>query len=230
MAKKQLTYFRIPNMKTKINLTILTISLISIALAGCATIIGGFSSTARSSGDGMGPSTIIESDATLSNDKFNALTVSNGSLNISSFVIANNLNVANSLTATKLKVRKETTIGGGFGVNNSSFYGVCSINGSVISNGSYFAKDIEFGGARMELTNKTKVIGDVISTNLNPTTIIIDHSIVKGNIGFANSNSVVILQNKGHLTGKLINGKIQDLTGGDNYEGDDDLPESAINQ
>lgn len=217
-------------MKKTLSPKTLTISIASIALVSCATIIGGGASTAHSSGNGMGPSTIIESDATLSNDKFNALTVGNGSLTISKFVIATNLNVANNLTSTKLTVRKETTVGGGFGANNSSFYGACSIGGSVISNGSYFAKDIEFGGARMELTNKTKVVGDVISTNLNPTTIIIDHSIVKGNIGFANSNSVVILQNKGHLTGKLINGKIQDLTGGDNYEGDDDLAESEIKQ
>ena len=45
---------------------------------------------------------------------------------------------------------------------------------------------------------------------------------IKGDIGFANPKSVVVIQNRGLVKGKVLNGEVRDLTGGDSYQGDDD--------
>lgn len=214
-------------MKNKLTL-LCSATFVSLLISGCATIIGGFASTAKTSGNGMGPATISEGDTTLQNDKFTSLSVYNGNLNIDHFLIANELHTTGNVSALKLTVKKTSSIGGFLQATDSSFYDSCKVSNNVIVNDSYFGTNIEFGGTNMELTNRSKVVGNIISTNPKPVTIIIDRSLVKGDIGFANSNSTVIIQNKGHVKGKVLNGKVQDLTGSDNYEGDDDMAESTV--
>ena len=190
-----------------------TFALISLLLSGvitsgCATIIGGFSSTAEASGDHMGPATISESSVTLQNDKFEALT-SESDLNASKLVIGEDLNVKGNANLTKVTVTNNTNIGGSLTSNDSTFKGSAKIIGNISTGDSYFAKGIEFAGTSLQLSNSSKVIGQIISSNPQAVTIIIDHSEVKGNIGFANSASKVILRNGGELKGTLLNGKLQ---------------------
>lgn len=207
----------------------LSILLTTITIMGCSTIIGGFTSTSRSSGSGMGPATIGYGDMTLSKDKFQALTIESGNLTVSDFTIKTKLNVDGNVSADHLTVNGNTIISNSLIAANSSFMGNCTATQNINSSKSYFAKNIEFGGTSLILEKRSKVIGDIISTSNQPVTIIIDHSLVKGIIGFVNPNSKVIIQNKGHLVGRVFNGTVQDLTGSDNYEGDDnDFAESDI--
>lgn len=201
----------------------------TLILSSCSTIIGGFTPTSKSAG-GIGPATIGNGDTTLNNDKFEALSIESGSLTINSVLILENLNVSNNVTATKLTVKGSSYIGGSLIDSNSSFNENCTVGNNISADKSYFAKNIEFAGTNLTLQNKSKVVGDIISTSTEPSTIVIDHSIVKGIIGFTNANSKVIIQNKGHLTGRVFNGKVEDLTGRDSYEGDDndDFAESDI--
>lgn len=213
------------------NKKLIRISLVvatAMVTISCSTVIGGFTSTAKSSGNGMGPATIAKGDTTLHNDKMSALTVINGNLTINQFVIKNQLNVSGNVTASKLSSDGVTNISGSLGATSSSFDGLCSVGNNATIANSYFGSNIEFAGTNLQLTDRSKVVGNIINTSRTPVTIIIDRSLVKGDIGFANSNSTVILQNRGHLKGKVINGKVQDLTGSDNYEGDDDLAESEV--
>ncbi|MDD3266401.1 MAG: hypothetical protein PHC75_04380, partial [Burkholderiales bacterium] len=139
------------------------------------------------------------------------------------------LSVSNNVTANKLTVKGNSSIGGSLIDSNSSFNDSCTVGKNINADKSYFAKNIEFGGTNLTLQNKSKVLGDIISTSTESVTIVIDHSIVKGIIGFTNSNSKVIIQNKGRLIGRVFNGKVEDLTGKDSYEGDDeDFAESDI--
>ncbi len=201
---------------------IISFTTIIASVSSCATIIGGNVSTKRSSGGAYGPASIVESNTTLTNDKLIALTVTNGDLTLDKFAIKYKLNVFGDLTINDTDLNGITQVGGMMNSNQSNFYQSCGILGNVFANNSYFAKDIEFSGNKMELTGRTKVVGNIINTSSTPVTIIIDHSRVKGNIGFANSNSVVIIQNRGYVAGQVINGKVQDLTGSDSYGGDDD--------
>lgn len=196
--------------------------IISSLIGGCSTIIGGFTSTAKSSGSGVGPSTIAESDVYLHDDKLNALSVYNGSLTAKKLTIVNSLMVNGNISATKLIARKTTTTTGILNVNDSSFYDNCKVGNTISADDSYFAKDIEFSGIEFELKNKSKVVGNIISTSKYPVTIVVDHSVIKGDIGFANPKSVVVIQNRGLVKGKVLNGEVRDLTGGDSYQGDDD--------
>lgn len=195
--------------------------IFSSLISGCTTIIGGFTSTAKSSGSGVGPSTIAESDVYLHDDRLNALSVYNGSLTAKKLTIVNSLKVNGDINANKLVARKTTDVTGSLTLDNSSLYDNCKIGNNITANDSYFAKDIEFGGIQFELTNKTKVIGNIISTSKYPVTIVVDRSVIKGDIGFANPKSVVIIQNRGLVKGRVLNGTVRDLTGGDSYQGDD---------
>lgn len=197
--------------------------LLTITLFGCATIIGGNTSTAKSSGSGMGPSTIAHGDTVLQNDKLNALTIVDGSLTLSNFTIADELNVSSNAIIATSKIRGDLIVGGTLTAKDDDFYQKAVIAGNINSNYTYFYKTIEFAGESIVLTDKSKVYEDILCTSNKPVTITIDHSLVKGNIGFTNSKSVVIIQNRGHLKGKVINGTVRDLTDSDNYEGDDDL-------
>lgn len=208
-------------------ITIQIISLIITALAttSCATIIGGFTSTKSSSGSSYGPATIAAGDITLQNDKLSALTVTIGDLVLNDFAVLNKTSVFGDLTISDSKLRGLTQVGGNLNSNDSNFYQSCGILGNVMANSSWFARDIEFAGNKLELNNSSKVIGNIISLSKNPVTIIIDHSYIKGSIGFANSNGTVIIRNHGYVKGQIINGSVQDLTGGDSYGGDDDFDE-----
>lgn len=188
--------------------TLISLVLSGVIMSGCATIIGGFSSTAEASGDHMGPATISESSVTLQKDSFEALTCESDLAAIK-LIIGEELNVKGNANLTKVTVRNNTNIGGSLTSDDSTFKGSVKIGGNISTGDSYFAKGIEFAGTSLQLSNRTKVIGQIISSNLQPVTIIIDHSEVKGNIGFANSGSQVILRNGGELKGNLLNGKLQ---------------------
>ncbi len=188
--------------------TLISLLLSGVIMSGCATIIGGFSSTAEASGDNMGPATLIESNVTLNNDKFEALT-SQSDLTATKLVIGEDLKIKGNANLTKVTVKNTTTIGGSLTSDDSTFKGSVKVGGNISTGDSYFAKGIEFAGTSLQLSNSTKVIGQIISSNPQPVTIIIDHSKLEGNIGFANSASNVILRNGGELKGTLLNGKLQ---------------------
>lgn len=199
-------------------------------LSSCATIIGGFTSTKSSSGSSYGPATLSSGDTSLSHDKLTALTIESGDLTLNDFAIQYKLSVYGDLTVTDSKLRGVTQVGGGMLSNNTNFYQSCGILGNVVSNGSYFAKDLEFAGNSLDLNQKSKIVGNIISSSSQPVIVTIDNSYVKGNIGFVNSNSVVIIKNKGYVKGQIINAKVEDLTGGDSYGGDDDFKENELKE
>lgn len=177
-------------------------------ISSCATIIGGSSSTAEASGDGMGPATISDTSVNLQNDKFTALTIK-GNLSATKLVIANDLFVESNATLTKVTVKDDTTINGALNATSCTFKDSVKINENSVVTNSYFGGSIEFGGTSLELLKGSKVIGGIISNNKNPVTIVVDHSQIRGDIGFANSNSIVIIKNGGKITGNLINGTLQ---------------------
>lgn len=200
-------------------LTIITAcALITIS---CSTSIGGFTPTSKSAG-GIGPATIGNGDTSLDNDEFEALTIESGNLIINEVLILENLKASNDVNANKLNIKGSSYIGGSLIDSNSSFAETCTVSNNITADRSYFAKNIEFSGTNLTLQNKSRVVGNIVSTSTKPTTIIIDRSLVKGTISFINPNSKVIIQNKGHLVGKVFNGIVQDITGSDNYKGDDD--------
>ena len=191
----------------KIYKTLMILSSATI-ISSCATIIGGSSSTAEASGDGMGPATISDTSVNLQNDKFTALTIK-GNLSATKLVIANDLFVESNATLTKVTVKDDTTINGALNATSCTFKDSVKINENSVVTNSYFGGSIEFGGTSLELLKGSKVIGGIISNNKNPVTIVVDHSQIRGDIGFANSNSIVIIKNGGKITGNLINGTLQ---------------------
>lgn len=191
----------------KIYKTLMILSSATI-ISSCATIIGGSSSTAEASGDGMGPATISDTSVNLQNDKFTALTIK-GNLSATKLVIANDLFVESNATLTKVTVKDDTTINGALNATSCTFKDSVKINENSVVTNSYFGGSIEFGGTSLELLKGSKVIGGIISNNKNPVTIVVDQSQIRGDIGFANSNSIVIIKNGGKITGNLINGTLQ---------------------
>lgn len=190
------------------SLTLISLLISGILLSGCATIIGGFSSTAEASGDGMGPATLSESNTTLQNDKFEALTIG-ANLTASKLVIGADLNVHGTANLTKVTVRDDSIVGGDLICDDVTFKSSVNVHGNLTSSDSYFGEGIEFAGRTLQLSNGSKVVGEIIISNSQPVTVIIDHSVVKGNIGFANAASRVILRNGGALKGNLLNGKLE---------------------
>ena len=190
------------------SLTLIGLLISALLLSGCATIIGGFSSTAEASGDGMGPATLSESNTTLQNDKFEALTIG-ANLTASKLIIGEDLNVRGTANLTKVTVRDDSIVGGDLICDDVTFKSSVNVHGNITSSDSYFGEGIEFAGRTLQLSNGSKVVGEIISSNTQAVTLIIDHSVVKGNIGFANAASRVILRNGGELKGNLLNGKLE---------------------
>jgi cytoskeletal protein CcmA (bactofilin family)/uncharacterized protein YceK len=190
------------------SLTLISLLISALLLSGCATIIGGFSSTAEASGDGMGPATLSESNTTLQNDKFEALTIG-ANLTASKLIIDEDLNVRGTANLTKVTVRDDSIVGGDLICDDVTFKSSVNVHGNITSSDSYFGEGIEFAGRTLQLSNGSKVVGEIISSNTQTVTLIIDHSVVKGNIGFANAASRVILRNGGELKGNLLNGKLE---------------------
>lgn len=190
------------------SLTLISLLISALLLSGCATIIGGVSSTAEASGDGMGPATLSESNTTLQNDKFEALTIG-ANLTASKLIIDEDLNVRGTANLTKVTVRDDSIVGGDLICDDVTFKSSVNVHGNITSSDSYFGEGIEFAGRTLQLSNGSKVVGEIISSNTQTVTLIIDHSVVKGNIGFANAASRVILRNGGELKGNLLNGKLE---------------------
>ena len=190
------------------SLTLIGLLISAILLSGCATIIGGFSSTAEASGDGMGPATLSESNTTLQNDKFEALTIG-ANLTATKLVIGTDLKVTGNANLTKVTIKDDTSVGGDLICDDATFKSSVNVHGNLTSSDSYFGEGIEFAGRTLQLSNGSKVVGEIINSNSQAVTLIIDHSVVKGNIGFANAASRVILRNGGTLKGQLLNGKLE---------------------
>lgn len=175
-----------------------------ILLNGCATVIGGDVSTAKSSGS-IGPATIADSDATLQNDKIASLTVA-GKLNAKKVAIDQNLIVRDSAILNDVDVRGDSSIGGNLTALSSTFDNLTKVGGNLVSDDSYFGNNLEFGGVNLQLVHKSIVTGNVLSTSREPTTIIIDRSTIRGDITFTNPSGVIIIRNRGVFKGEVING------------------------
>lgn len=183
--------------------------LLILLISSCSTTtIGGNASTAKTSGDFVGPASMAQGDISVAQDTIDALTVG-GNLSANKFKIINDLQVAKNAQLTKVKVLQNTQIGGNLTTTSSTFYATTKVQGNLISTNSSFKQGLEFAGNQLQLTKHSKVSGNVISTSPQATTISIDDSTVTGDIGFANSSGVVILINDGRLKGKLINGTLQ---------------------
>lgn len=180
----------------------------SALLYGCATIIGGSASTAEASGDNMGPATISDTSVTLQNDKFSALTI-NGTLTATNITVGNDLLVESNAILTKVTIKDDSIIKGQLNATNCSFKDDVKIFGNGQLSNSYLGGNLEFGGTKLDLSKSSKIIGGIISSNSLPVTITLDHSQIRGDVGFANSNSVLIIKNGGKFTGKLINGNLE---------------------
>lgn len=193
----------------KLNIKNLTVAAaLTLSLSSCATILGGNKSTAEASGDGVGPATISDGSQVLNNDKFEALTIG-GSFTGSRLTVMKNMNIESDAILTKVTVKDDSVVGGNLISNDSTYKDTLKVGGNLISNDSYFAKGIEFNGTQLELNQSSKVIGNIISTSRNQSTIVINHSTVKGDIGFAESNGLLVLKNKATFKGQLINGTMK---------------------
>ena len=106
------------------------------------------------------------------------------------------MNIESDAILTKVTVKDDSVVGGNLISNDSTYKDTLKIGGNLISNDSYFAKGIEFNGTQLELNQGSKVIGNIISTSRNQSTIVINHSTVKGDIGFAESNGLLVLKIK----------------------------------
>ncbi len=187
---------------------VLIILSASLTLYGCTTIIGGHESTAEASGDNMGPATISDTNTTLQNDKFSALTI-NGMLSATNITIGNDLLVESNATLIKVIVKDDTIIKGQLNATNCSFKDDVKISGNGLFINSYLGGNLEFGGTKLDVSKSSKIIGGIISSNHNLVTITLDHAQIRGDIGFANSNSTLVIKNGGKFTGKLINGNLE---------------------
>jgi|GEM_PF-2314411 len=188
-----------------VNFTI--VAALACTFASCATIIGGNQPTDKTTGSSVGPATIGSGDQTLQNDRFSALTVT-GDLNANKITIVNDLNIESNATLNKVTVRDDTIIKGNLTITSCTFKDSTIIGNNIDSIDSYFGNGITFGGTQLTLKARSKVIGDIRSNSKLPATIIIDKSVVKGNISFAQNNGKVILQNGGKLKGQVNNGRL----------------------
>ena len=194
------------SLKRVYNLSALVILL---ALTGCATIIGGDYSTAKTSGDGMGPATIADENTSLQNDKFSALTISNDFTG-TNIVIEHEFKVESAAILTRVTAKGTTHIGGNLICNHSRFDGAVVVDHAIICSDSKFESGLRFGGSQLDLGSSSKVYGNIINTRVGSSSVIvINHSYVKGNIEFAESNGLVILKNGGEFKGTVVNGNLR---------------------
>lgn len=186
---------------------ILLLTILAILATSCGTIIGGNQPTDRSSGSGTGPATIGSGDQSLQNDKFSALTI-NGDLNANRITIVNDLNIESNASLKNVTVRDDTSIKGSLEAISCTFKDSVTIGTNITSTDSYFGNGINFGGNKLQLTARSKIIGNIISSANTPVMVIIDKSTVKGNISFTKAGGQVILQNGGKLKGQVTNGQL----------------------
>ncbi len=187
----------------------LLIATVSISLlSSCATIIGGNTPTDKTTGTHYGPATIADGDTTLDSNRYSALTI-RGNLTSTKLVISDDLKIESNATLTKVRVKDDTEIGGNLIAEDCTFEDTSKLGGNGNIKDSFFGNGLDFAGSQLELTERSKVIGNINSTNPNGATIIIDRSTVRGNISFAKESGTVIIRNKGNLKGQVINGTLK---------------------
>ena len=193
-------------MQNQYQIKILSVSMLILLLNACSGL--GQNQAPLGSNIRPNPASIANGNSNLQNANYEALTIA-GDLHADNLTIINSLTVESSLFISNSQIKATTLVGKALITTNSKFTGAIQIGGDIQSDGSYFASSVIFAGNNGEFTKRSKIKGNLTVISTKPTNIILNRSVINGNIEFKNSKGIVTLTNHAHLKGKVINGQLQ---------------------
>lgn len=148
-------------------------------------------------------------------DRINIKKVNNSGYFVAKQLICDEFNGSGNFKGYNVSLNNFTNDGSVKFEENSVVNGKVYIKGHLFSSKSVFKKAIQVEANKIKITNNTQTKDIVIKKSsfsfFNKKQVYIDNSTVNGDILFEDGNGTVIIQNNGHLNGKIYGGILKKL-------------------